>query len=309
MHFHIVTPSYNQAAWLRCCLASVRDQVEADPGIRVHHHVQDGGSPDETLVLLQAHEREVTAAHAAGREDHYTFSFAHEPDDGMYDAINRGWKLAGSDTDIVAHLNCDEQYLPGALARIEQAFRQRPDVEVLLADLIVVDRDGNYICHRRSLKPYPLLSRFCCAGFTASTFQRIGVTRDKQVFFDTSWRNFGDKVWYNALHRAGARFAVAHELVSIFTDTGANLNWTEEGLREKRRYELEYQFGSGLGTNVIAKWNAVRRLVLEMSCTAPTEYALYPPQGAARETRSITKASGLWHKRWPERGGTTDDTD
>ena len=279
MKFWIVTPSYNQLDWLQLCVASVADQAseglaQGAERIEVHHHIQDACSSDGTPEWLERYAQEVSpsgilSVDSTGQESQksesssnaqglkpkaalsgYTFSYSSEPDNGMYDAINKGWKLASDDTDVIAHLNCDEQYLPGALKTIADFFEAHQKADVVLADMIVVDNDGEYICHRRSLKPYAWTSKYCCGGFTATTFQRAGVTKEKQVFFDISWRNIGDTVWYNALHKAGCRFAVCNQLVAVFTDTGENLNWTEEGLRERRRYEVEYLRGLRLGVRV-----------------------------------------------------------
>jgi len=255
MTFWIVTPSYNQLSWLKLCLASVRDQLR--PNIAVHHHVQDASSTDGTPEYLAEFSRQPAIAG-------YGFSFTSEPDRGMYDAINRGWLLAPAGVDVIAHLNCDEQYLPEALKKVAEAFSRHPKADILLADMVVVDKDGGYICHRRSLRPHVWTSRFCCAGFTATTFQRATVVQGKKVLFDTSWRNLGDKVWYNALHKAGCRFAVFNEMVSVFVDTGANLNWTEQGLREKQRYERKFLYGSATAVRLVSRMLGVRRILKEI---------------------------------------------
>ncbi len=329
MKFWIVTPSYNQLEWLKLSIASVRNQImelpiadyqlpnnsakskAKDPKpFFVHHHVQDGGSTDGTVDWLCQYAEKIIA----GQKNHekfnsqcqeqnaslfdYTFSYASEPDKGMYDAINRGWKLASDDVDVIAHLNCDEQYLPNALQTITDFLHVHQKIDVVLADMIVVNRNGEYICHRRSLRPYALTSRFCCAGSTATTFQRAAVTKKKKVFFDTSWRNFGDKVWYNALHRAKCRFAVCNQMVAIFAETGNNLNWTNEGRNEKRRYESEFLHNSILGTVLIARFNGLRRAWLEIIMDPPLVYSLYKNAESERKTLPIINPTGLWHKKW-----------
>src|SRR5215467_6301036 len=86
----IVTPSYRSSKWLKLCVASVADQAG-----QVEHIVQDAGSDDGTLEWLP-HDKRVKA-------------FV-EKDQGMYDAVNRGLNRAAGD--VLAYLNCDEQYLP-----------------------------------------------------------------------------------------------------------------------------------------------------------------------------------------------------
>lgn len=290
MKFWVVTPSYNQLYWLKRCIASVMDQ--AHENITIHHHIQDADSIDGTQEFLEEHLVNVLS----DKKDKYTFSFASEKDNGMYDAINRGWRVAHDDVDIVSHLNCDEQYLPNALKKVASKFSSNKTIDVVLADMIVIENNGDYVCHRRSLKPYAWNSLYCCGGFTATTFHRLSVTRVKNVFFDITWRNIGDKVWYNALHKCGIKFFVYNHLVSVFTDTGENLNWTDEGSREKKRYEDEFLNSSKFSTQLVASFNGLRRFFKEWRFKPPQSYSIYTSSLKHRVTKSISNPTGLWHK-------------
>jgi len=322
MKFWIVTPSYNQLDWLKLCIASVADQAtegvkSEDLGvkqqnnlilntenlnlglcepIRVHHHIQDACSTDGTREFLAEHLANSSKLKVNG----YTFSYESAPDDGMYDAINRGWKRAADDVDVVAHLNCDEQYLPDALQTIASCFSQNQSADVILADMIVTDDVGEYICHRRALKPYAFISRFWCAGFTAASFYRLSVTKTKNVYFDISWKNIGDKVWFNALHQANCRFKVCNEIVSTFADTGDNLNWTEQGRQEGLRYMKEYLsfMHERMGLlKLLSRINSVRRFFKDMVCNSPDHYSVYLNASDGRVTKLVETPSVKWNKK------------
>jgi glycosyltransferase involved in cell wall biosynthesis len=101
MNFSIITPSFRNSAWLKLCIASVADQQ----GVELEHIVQDSCSDDGTGDWLP--------------NDPRVKAFI-EKDAGMYDAVNRGYRRATGD--ILAYLNCDEQYLPGALAAVKSFF-------------------------------------------------------------------------------------------------------------------------------------------------------------------------------------------
>ena len=139
MKFYIVTPAFNAIQWLPRCVRSVADQVGG--GIEVHHHVQDGGSDDGSVEWLSAWQME--HADVSG----YAFSYESKGDEGMYDAINKSWDLLPDDADMTAHLNADEQYLPGALAEVSAWCTKKTGADVLLGIYIISDAENQYICH------------------------------------------------------------------------------------------------------------------------------------------------------------------
>jgi glycosyltransferase involved in cell wall biosynthesis len=108
----VVTPSYNQAQFLEQCLTSVLDQ----PYPNVEYVVVDGASTDGSVEIIQRH---------ADRLAHWV----SEPDDGQYDAINKGF--AKTSGEIMAWLNSDDMYTPWALSCVAEVFAALPDVEWL----------------------------------------------------------------------------------------------------------------------------------------------------------------------------------
>jgi glycosyltransferase involved in cell wall biosynthesis len=212
----IVTPSFRGGHWLPLCLASVADQRAP-----AEHIVQDAGSDDGTLEWLTKDTR--VRAYV-------------EKDRGMYDAVNRGYRRAAAD--VLAYLNCDEQYLPDALPRVLAFFKAHPEVDVLFGDCLVVDAQGNYICERRSLTPQ-LLHTWTASNLaflTAATFLRRRVLDEHQLWFNSDYRDAGDQDWALRVVQAGMRTAVLPEFLSVFTETGANMNLGDNASRERRAF-------------------------------------------------------------------------
>jgi glycosyltransferase involved in cell wall biosynthesis len=108
----IVTPSMNQGKFLRSAMRSVLDQADVSP----EYIVMDGGSTDGSIEIIQEY---------AGRL-HYWKS---APDAGHYAAINEGF--SHSTGEIMAWLNSDDQYLPGALSIVAEVFAAFPEIEWL----------------------------------------------------------------------------------------------------------------------------------------------------------------------------------
>ena len=118
--------SFRNSDWLKLCIASAADQ-----GVDAEHIIQDAGSDDGTLDWLL--------------QDQRVQAFV-EKDAGMYDAINCGFRRATGD--ILAWLNCDEQYLPNALASVVEFFESNPQIDVLFGDIVFADDRGLYAGHR-----------------------------------------------------------------------------------------------------------------------------------------------------------------
>ena len=216
MRFSIVTPSFRNSAWLKLCIASVADQ-----DIAHEHIVQDSCSDDGTQEWLPRETR-VTAV--------------IEKDRGMYDAVNRGFRRAGGE--LLAYINCDEQYLPGALRRVSEFFDRNPAVDVVFGDCVVVDGQGEYLCERRALIPqrlHTVVGRNL-SFLTAATFLRRRVIEQHQLFFDPQLRDVGDLEWTTRLLRAGLRLATLGEFTSAFTETGANMNLGANARRETEAF-------------------------------------------------------------------------
>ncbi len=106
MRVSLITVSKNSERTIEQALASVRSQVHPD----VEHIAVDGGSRDRTVEILTAHREHL--AH-----------LVVEPDRGIYDAMNKGWRLATGE--IVGFLNSDDALVdPQVIAQVVAAFDQ-----------------------------------------------------------------------------------------------------------------------------------------------------------------------------------------
>jgi glycosyltransferase involved in cell wall biosynthesis len=191
--------------------------VADQQGVELEHIVQDAQSDDGTLDWLP--------------QDRRVKAFV-EKDSGMYDAINRGWHRA--DGDVLAYLNCDEQYLPGSLKAVADCFASRPQTDVVFADTIVVDENGRFICCRKSLVPWRNVMWIYNPVLTSSIFLHRRVLEQQGLFFDTRWHMVADFFWEHEIVQRRLRMAVLRRFTSVFTDTGENLCLTPEARREQQ---------------------------------------------------------------------------
>lgn len=116
----IITPSFNQAPFLRRTLESVLSQ-DYQP---MEYLVVDGGSVDGSLDIIREYAARLTW-------------WTSEPDAGQADAINKG--LTRANGEIVAWLNSDDFYLPGAVRAAVRAFQEHPDAVLIYGNMQAVD--------------------------------------------------------------------------------------------------------------------------------------------------------------------------
>jgi glycosyltransferase involved in cell wall biosynthesis len=254
VHVSIVTPSFRNSEWLKLCIASVADQE-----VGVEHIVQDAGSDDGTLNWLVRDAR--------------VKAFI-ERDRGMYDAINRGLRRARGD--IMAYLNCDEQYLPGALPAVLDFFERHPTIDVVFGDFVVVDGKGDYLFHRKVQTPLKYhtwvshLQTFTCAMF----FRRKLVT-EHEILFDPNLRDVGDGEWMLRLLKRGTRMAVLRKFTSTFTMTGANMSARPNAQREALELFESAPLWARKMKRVLVLHHRLRRLAGGIYFQKPFSYALY----------------------------------
>ena len=287
MFFYIVTPAYNALGWLQRCIRSVADQ--AGRGVQVHHHVQDGGSADGTAAWLEQWRRE----HADSPD--YTFTYESERDKGMYDAINRAWEKMPAGAAVTAHINADEQYLPGALAGVSAAFSAQPQADIVLGTYVIVDNDQRYICHRRPITPHRWTSATVCEIITCSCFHRAESFRAHGIRFNTKYRALADVVFYREIVNHGQRYAVCPELLTTaFTVTGENLAWSETSRREWEEEQRLLPWYVTRRHGIAYRWCNLKRMLTDRRCIPPRSYSIFLGDSTARTVITINHPTCRW---------------
>jgi glycosyltransferase involved in cell wall biosynthesis len=124
--FTIVTISYNQVEFLKRCIDSVLSQK----GVDVEYVVMDPGSNDGSRELISGY---------ADRIQKVVF----EKDQGPADGLNRGFSEGSGD--IFGFLNSDDELIPGALLKIQEAFKRNPQADMISGCGYFVDARGDIL--------------------------------------------------------------------------------------------------------------------------------------------------------------------
>lgn len=120
MKVSVITVAYNSAKTIGDTLASVAAQTHTD----IEYIVIDGASKDETLSIVQHHGSLVS-------------KLVSEPDQGIYDAMNKGLGLATGD--LIGFLNADDMFSHAeVVASIVDAAQRHPSADAIYGDLVYV---------------------------------------------------------------------------------------------------------------------------------------------------------------------------
>ncbi len=213
----IVTPSLNQRQFIEETIRSVLLQGYPD----LEYIIIDGGSTDGSLEIIQKYEPWLTY-------------WVSEPDRGQSHAINKGWQRACGE--ILAWLNSDDTYNPGAIRCAVEVLRANPDVGMVYSDMNYTDVSSRVIYRFRS-QPYEFHKLLLDNYVTQSTvFVRRGVLDAVGLLDETLHLIMDQELWL----RIGRRNAVSYlpgivlANLRIYPETNSNrllvVRYTE-GLR------------------------------------------------------------------------------
>lgn len=199
----VVTPTFNSAEYLGGCIESIAKQSSPP----IEHIVVDGGSSDDTVELL---------------ESSHTI-WISEPDEGMYDAVNKGIRIATGE--IVGYVNSDDRLNPETLELVNLAFSADSNVDFVFGYCTYVDQLDRKLA---TFRPSPFALRF--RNKVRITFAQPTVfwrrrIHDEIGYFDSSLKTAADAEFFYRLLNGGyrgklikrplARFMVRPDALSV----------------------------------------------------------------------------------------------
>ena len=255
--FSVVTITYNAAAVLRPTLDSVMMQDYPN----VEHLIIDGASTDETLAIAKAYQKQSDEA-----ENGHVVKIQSEPDKGLYDAMNKGLRLATGD--YIVFMNAGDRF-PEAdtldkvmLAAVVGDGEERP--AVLFGHTDIIDDKGNFLYHRRLSPPERLTWRSFRYGMVVchqAFYARIDIARS--LPYDTTFRYSADVDWCIRVMKEGERQHLLlrniHAVVANYMEEGQTTIHHKDSLKE--RFEVMRRHYGLLTTVLLHAWFAVRKLL------------------------------------------------
>jgi glycosyltransferase involved in cell wall biosynthesis len=154
----VVTPSYNQGRFINQTIESVLSQNYP----HLEYLVIDGGSTDDTVSILDSYGDRL--------------SWISQPDSGQGHAINKGWRQGKGD--VLAWLNSDDVYLPGAIRNGVDYLLRNPNISMVYGEAYHVAEDGGLI-NRYPTEPFDVGRLIdTCIICQPATFMRRTVIED-----------------------------------------------------------------------------------------------------------------------------------
>lgn len=136
----VITPSYNQGSFLPATIESVIGQAG---DFCIDYIIVDGASTDDSVAIIRRYAIRMENGEWPIRCRGVRFRWFSEKDRGQVDALMKGFGVA--EGTILAWLNSDDTYLPGALQTVAAFFRDQPETGLLYGDAHYCDAAGTVI--------------------------------------------------------------------------------------------------------------------------------------------------------------------
>lgn len=208
----VITPCLNSEKTIRDTIESVLGQTYAN----IEYILVDGGSTDRTVEMMKEYR-----LISDGR-----LNYISEKDQGIYDAMNKGIKLACGD--VIGIINSDDWYESDAVEKAVRCF-EREQTDVVYGEIWIIDENDQreYRTVHSIFPPHP------------STFMKR-VVYEKYGLFDTAYQIAADRDLLLRLMAEDLRFVHINEILANFRTTG--ISNTRNLMCAKETYEINLKY-------------------------------------------------------------------
>lgn len=238
MKVSIITVAYNSEASIGHTIESVLGQTCP----QIEYLIIDGKSRDNTVQVAESYR---SALEARG----ISYRIVSEPDGGIYDAMNKGIRLA--EGDIIGILNSDDWYEPDTVETVLKVF-EREKCELMYANIRMHKADGSTFIKKARLRSFETSrdwnhpTTFVQAGlYKKNPFRNLGIHDDYGFFLQ--------------MKKQGRRIVVVDKVLADFRMGGAS---NHKSLKEaKKRISDRYRYCYRI--NGYSRWYLIECIAIE----------------------------------------------
>ena len=198
----IVTVCFNSEATIRKTIESVLGQTYPE----IEYIIVDGLSEDNTVAVAREYESRF-------REKGYTYRVISEKDKGIYDAMNKGIRMATGE--VIGIVNSDDWLEPHAVQTVADTY-QETGFDMFYADLNLIKDNGTVIVKHSKLDRFPTTRHWNhpTTFITRKTYDEVGMFRCKGLYddFDLMLR----------IRRANKKVVICNQVLSNFRTGGVS---------------------------------------------------------------------------------------
>ena len=211
----IITVSFNAESSIEETIKSVIRNKTKD----IEYIVIDGQSKDKTLQILANYRKSIDV-------------LISEKDSGMYDALNKGIKIASGQ--YVMLLAADDQLIDGALQTALSEIKEDTDVYAGA----IIQKTGYGYFYEKSDPDLEQLKVHCSLKNPASIFRRGAF--EKFGYYSTEYKCSGDRELFLRFYLKKAKFQVSDTPLVVFNMGGMSTDLSEKAIPESKRLMIEY---------------------------------------------------------------------
>lgn len=238
MKISVVTVAYNSEKGIGKTIESVLGQTYED----IEYLIIDGKSSDSTVEIAESYR-------AALEEKGIAYHVVSEPDGGIYDAMNKGIRLAKGD--VIGLLNSEDTYEPWTLETVAESF-EKTDCELMFADIRIYKPDGSSFVKKARLRSFQ----------TSRDWNHPTTFVQAQVYKSNPFRNLGihdDYGFFLQMKRQNRKIVVVNKVLANFRMGGASnrKDLKAAGKRIRDRYRYCYRI------NGYSRWYLAECIAIE----------------------------------------------
>ncbi|MBR1930208.1 MAG: glycosyltransferase [Lachnospiraceae bacterium] len=219
MKVSIITIAFNSEEYIGKTIESVLAQTYTD----VEYWIIDGASRDATVEVAESYRQ-------ALEERGMTYHIVSEPDKGIYDAMNKGIRLAGGD--VIGILNSGDWYEPDTVETVVQTFK-REQCELMFADIRLLKTDGSSFVKKARLRSFQTSRDWN----HPTTFVRA------DIYKENPFRDLGihdDYGFFLQMRRQNRRIVTVDKVLADFTMGGASNHKSFKAAKKRIRDRYLY---------------------------------------------------------------------